>query len=163
MKIAVLVLTVFINLAAPALAAERIIELADGSQIRGDVVSMSNDKFVVRTRSLGTVTLEAGQVVDMRAPKAQAADPQSAGKTPAASPATSSGNVSSITATLAGNPQLMGDVMALRDDPRMKAILSDPALMKAVQDLDFNTLANDPRIKALMQSPAVKKIQSQVQ
>ena len=167
----------------PALAAERIIELADGSQIRGDVVSVSNDKFVIRTQSLGTVTLSASQVVDMRAPgtpaagspaagtpaagspaagKPQAADKSTRGSASLAGAASASGGVASLTAAMTSNPQLLGSIMSLQDDPRMKAILSDPALMKAVQNMDLDTLANDPRIKALMQSPAVKQIQSEV-
>ena len=152
-------------LSTTVMAAQRIIELTDGSKIKGEVVSMTNDTFTVRTAMLGTIHLKASQIVDMTAPGAMAAKnvlKPEASKQAGDKAEEKSSTIAGIQSNITGNVSLMGDIMRLQSDPRMQAVLADPTLMKAVHDLDFETLSKDPRIQALMNDPAVKNIKSGV-
>ena len=146
----------FLLAATTATAAERVIKLVDGSEIRGNVVAMANDSFTVKTRLLGTLTIKASQIVSMAKPGAA---PGPAG---ARTSRDKNGAIASIQSGIVGNTALMSDILRLQNDPQIKAVLNDPHLMKAVQNMDFEKLAKDPRIKALMNNPTVKDIQSNV-
>lgn len=150
-------------LPASALGAERVIRLVDGSRILGDVVSMHNDSFIVKTQTLGTVNIKASQIAGMTRPGEPPARHNPSATTGAGQAPAASRTVQSIRSGIAGNAELMRDILRLQSDPRMKAVLADPRLMKAVRNLDFDKLAKDPRIQALMNDPAVKKIQSGIQ
>lgn len=52
-------------------------------------------------------------------------------------------------------------VLSLQDDPQVKAILDDPATMRAVQSGDLNALMNDPKLGALLNNPTVRSLVDQ--
>ena len=144
-----------------AWAAPRIIRLTDGSRILGDVVSMQNDSFTVKTRDLGTVTIKATQIESMTkpgdAPATQILQRTNRART---QPAAKDQAIKSIRSGIVNNTALMGDILRLQSDPQMKAVLADPQLMKAVKSLNFDKLSNDPKIKALMNNPTIQAISS---
>lgn len=162
MKILVMIAALLV--AVGASGAERIITLTDGSTIKGNVVSLQNDTFVVKTL-LGTLDIKASQIVSMSRPgnrKKKAAPTITRDATKRDTAAAGRRAIASIQKGIAGNTSLMRDLLQLQNDPQMKAVLSDPTLMKEVKDLDLSKLAKDPRIQALMNNPAVRDIQSGV-
>jgi hypothetical protein len=52
-------------------------------------------------------------------------------------------------------------VLSLQDDPQIRAILDDPATMRAVQSGDLNALMNDPKLRALLDHPTVRALVEQ--
>ncbi|HTP66471.1 MAG TPA: DUF4124 domain-containing protein [Geobacteraceae bacterium] len=54
---------------------------------------------------------------------------------------------------------IMTLIRALQDDPDMRALLGDPALMRAVQAGDIGTLINNPAFLKLLDNPRVKEIE----
>ena len=57
---------------------------------------------------------------------------------------------------------MLQQIMALQNSPEMKAVLSDPEVMSAIERLDFDTLANHPKIVRLMNNQGVKSITNRV-
>ncbi len=139
-------------------AEERLVQLKDGSQIRGEVVGMMNGEYVIQSTTLGTVKLSSDKIVSITLPGAQPPAPAIA---PAAGGAPSA--LGSIQASIASDPGLMAKIMSLQQDPQMQAVLGDPEIMSAVQRFDFEALRNNPRFKALMESQNVREITSKLQ
>ena len=52
-------------------------------------------------------------------------------------------------------------VLSLQDDPQVRAILDDPATMRAVQSGDLGVLMNDPKLRALLDNPTVRSLVDQ--
>jgi hypothetical protein len=53
---------------------------------------------------------------------------------------------------------IMALIMSLQDDPEIRALLSDPKIMEAVQAGDIGALLQDPRFIRVLNSPQVKEI-----
>jgi hypothetical protein len=142
---------------APARGGElRDIELSDGTHLRGEIVSAANGSFHVRSESLGEVDIPEERVRSIASvDKSAAPHVDAAGGAAQTSP---SAAAESMQHSLAANPKAMERVLALQDDPNVRAILADPALMQAIQSNDLETLGRDPRIRALLESPTVQEL-----
>jgi hypothetical protein len=57
-----------------------------------------------------------------------------------------------------GNPQILGDIGKLMDDPEIMAILSDPGFIAAVQSGNTVALGSDPRLKTLSENPKIQAL-----
>jgi len=153
------------------LADERIIELVDGSRIKGELVSLQNGKYTVRTESLGTVMLNQSQIVNISSGTPTNADsgtPKKSVKSGTSTKPDSDANfgtstketISAIQGALAAHTGLMKHILKLQNDPDMHAVIADPEILKAVQELDLESLARNPKIKALMNNDTMKDIQA---
>lgn len=79
-----------------------------------------------------------------------------------ASLAGGSGNaVANMQGALMSDEQSRQQVLSLQDDPQVKAVLDDPATMRAVQSGDLNALMNDPKMRALLANPTVRSLVDQ--
>ncbi len=134
--------------------AESEIVLKDGSRIRGEVLSMQNGLYRIRTESMGTIQLRSREILSITS-LGVSVPGDSPGTDTAASSQTA---VDSIKSSIVNSPGVMSTIMALQNDPQMKAILADPEIMRAVQNLDLQALGNHPKIKALMNNPKIKRI-----
>jgi hypothetical protein len=145
----------------------REIELADGSVVRAEVVSMNNGIYRLRSETLGEIEVPESRVRAIRSPGAQAARPQISPEPEASeySPATAapapapSGD--DLQQALTNDPAAMEKILSLQNDPLMQSILSDESTMEAVQAGDLGTLLNDPKIRALMNHPTVRELSDQ--
>lgn len=140
--------------------AERVIELADGSRIRGEIVDIQGDVWVIRSGSLGDVRIESSRIRSVGQPGSATADVPAAGSASSGSPQSEA--LGAIRSTISTDPGLMAQIMSLRDDPEVQAVLSDPEVMAAVRSLDFEALRNHPKFKALMNDPRIQSITSGV-
>lgn len=134
----------------PALAGAgpaRNIELVDGSVVRAEVISLEQGVYTLRSGGLGEMRIPAAQVKSITTP----------GAPTAAYPA---GNVQidDIRRSLAQDPNAIGSIQTLQNDPLVRSILNDEATMRAIQAGDLDRLMNDPKIKALMAHPTVREI-----
>jgi hypothetical protein len=69
--------------------------------------------------------------------------------------------VANMKGALLSDEQSRQQVLSLQDDPQVKAILDDPATMRAVQSGDLNALMNDPKLRALLDNPTVRSLVDQ--
>ncbi len=149
-------------------ADQRWIELNDGSRIQGEVISMTNGKYRIRSESLGIVHLNENQVKSISL--SGSSNPQSGISRSANSRSANSrsaitqqkAGVEAIQSSLINNTSIMESIMKLQNDPDMMAVLRDPEVMSAVQRLDFEALRNNPRFKRLLENSQVRQIQSKV-
>jgi hypothetical protein len=69
--------------------------------------------------------------------------------------------IDNMQGALLADPASREQVLSLQDDPQVKAILDDPATMRAVQSGDLGALLNDPKLRALLDNPTVRALVDQ--
>ena len=134
--------------------------LNDGTEIVGELVSLQNGAYTIRSKTLGTLTVSDQQVASissMGAPVANHATPIDSAKS-----AMSGSQMQSIQQSLLNNTGMVQQIMALQSHPDMQAVLSDPEIMAAIQRLDFDALAKNPKIQKLMNNRQVQSISGAV-
>jgi hypothetical protein len=129
------------------------IELKDGSIITGEVRSLENGMYTIRTESLGTVKIEDSRVLAIR-PRGQGAPSR---------PSDAGSQARSLEERMQADDQVMNKIRSLKDDPAFQKVLEDPELMNAVNTGDVAALMADPRFLQLLQNPAVKDIQKKME
>jgi hypothetical protein len=138
-----LVLLIFAQNAAAG--GTQVIELTDGSAITGEVLSLANGVYTIKSDSLGTVKLEASKIRAIRA--------RSSG-TNAVSP----DEVKALTEKMVGDSDIMARILSLQNDPDFKKVLEDPAITKAVREGDISALTSNPQFMKLLNNATVKEI-----
>ncbi len=136
--------------AIPSSAASRI-ELVDGTEINGEVVSMSNGRYIIRSPSLGQIELPQSSVRTI----------EQAGGTAQASSAKA--DIQAIQQQIVTSPELMQLVTAMMSDPEIQEAMKDPEFVQLIMSGNLVALQNDPRIHRLMNNPSVKAIIGKMQ
>jgi hypothetical protein len=140
------------------------IHLTDGSQVRGEVVSLKGGTYTVEGEALGTLQIpqEKIRLVEYGAP---AGAPASiAGTAPALDPGSA---IEGLQRQLLANPAVVQLIQSLQADPEIRALVSDAALQQRIQQAlmsgNLEALMNDPQLLRLLQNPKVQAITGQVQ
>ncbi len=169
-------------------SAENLITLKDGSEIKGDVVSLQNNIYTVQT-SFGPVQIPDSQIQNIAAENNFTAP--LVNNTPVVgshNPGIPNANNSSIpgfnnssmpqfngiqiprTAGQLGpeagaiqqkifsNPQMMADIQSLMQDPEIMKLLSDPSFVAEVTNGDQSKMINNSKVQQLMQNPKIQSI-----
>jgi hypothetical protein len=143
---------------------EKTITLTDGTSLKGEVSAMTDGTYTITTPSMGAVKIAekdiASIVTNSTLPAATLA-PASAAVTPvniAQSP-----EFQAVQTQIMNDPQLMGDIQKLVQDPDVMAVLSDPSFIALVQSGKQEEIAADPRIQKFSQNPNVQALIQKVQ
>ena len=127
------------------------IELNDGSVITGEVVSLINGVYSIRTGSLGTLKIDDAKIRAIR--------PRS---TPSSRPSGPSSESISLQDKMMSDQAVMSMIQSLKDDPQFMKILEDPEIMNAVSSGDTAALMANPKFLQLLHNPTVQNIQQKV-
>jgi hypothetical protein len=151
-----------ISVASGALASPTI-ELKDGSRITGEIQSLEKGVYTILSPSIGTVHVAQSNIVRIvysgdvsNTPNVAA----SSDKAPAHDDAMTH-EFQQLQSSLAQDPATMQSIMSLQSDPQIQAVVSDPAIMKAIQEGDFTSLLSNPKIQALENNEHVKQLVQQ--
>ena len=132
----------------------RDIELKDGSIITGQVVSLNNGIFTIKSDTLGTLKVEESKVKAIR--------PRSPSQGPGAVQNNTRSDVQSLQHRMMCDQEIMGLIHSLQNDPEFKKLLEDPEIMNAVSAGDIAALTANPKFMKLLNNPAVQEIQKKV-
>ena len=145
--------TALLAFAVGALASPTI-ELKDGSRIQGEIQGLANGVYTVVSPSIGTVHVAASDVARI------VYSGGSSNKPPVRDDELSR-NILQLQSSLAQDPGTMASIMNLQSDPQIQAILTDPAIARAIQDGDYTSLLDNPKIKALENNAQLKRLLEQ--
>ena len=129
----------------------REIELNDGSVITGEVLSLSNGIYTVKSDSLGTVRIEEKKIRAVRT--------RTAASSGGPSNSTASAQPELLMNKMMNNSEIMAIIQGMQDDPDFKKILADPDIMQAVKSNDIETLITKPEFMKLLDKSSVRNIQ----
>jgi hypothetical protein len=132
------------------------IVLKDGSVLTGEVVSLNNGVYTVKSDILGTIKLEESKVRVIR----DRSVPPSA--TLSSNSSAAGGDVKSLQDKMMNDKEVMARIQSLQNDPEFQALLKDPKIMQAVNAGDVAALSADPRFMKLLNNPTVREIQNKV-
>ena len=153
---AVTLLSLALLYGAPLAAEVATIELADGSTLRGELLSLKGGTYEIKTQSLGVLRIPQNDVT-LVSYKANGATAQGSG---AVSP--DSAAITNLQQQMVGNPETLSLIMGLGEDPAIQAVISDPEIKAAIARGDFEMLMAHPKIQQMMRHPTVRKITSGV-
>ncbi|MGC2062793.1 MAG: hypothetical protein WA610_07425 [Thermodesulfovibrionales bacterium] len=151
MKFFLTAIAALLLLAGMAAAAEtRVIELVDGSTITGELLSLSEGVYTVRSAALGTIKINESKVRAIRS------------KGPAGTAADAGSQVKSLQDAMMSQADIMSMIQALQNDPEFQKVLKDPEIMKAVQAGDIAVLTANPRFMRLLNNHVVQEIKKKL-
>jgi len=144
---------------ASGVPASPTIELKDGSRIEGEIQSIENGVYTVLSPSIGTVHVAQANIARIvYSGGSNAAN--SSGKSSARDDALAR-DIQQLQTRLAQDPAAMQSIMSLQSDPQIKAILNDPAIVKAIQEGDYMSLMGNAKIQALESNEHLKQLLQQ--
>jgi hypothetical protein len=129
------------------------IELSDGSVVTGEVLSLSQGVYTIKSGVLGTIKLEKSNVKVIR--------PQSASRGEAA-PNTVRNEIQTLQGRMMSDQEIMGLILSLQNDPEFRRILEDPDILDAVNRGDVAALTANPRFLQLLNNSKVREIQKKI-
>ena len=130
------------------------IDLKDGSSLTGEVVSLSNGIYTIKSDSLGTIRIEQEKIRAI-----ETAPPSTAG---AAANSAAAADPLSLQQKMMHDKEIMDKIQSLQNDPDFQELLKDPKILRAVNAGDVATLSADPRFTKLLTNPTVQEIQNKV-
>ena len=142
-----LMFMLFFITALPVHAAEiQTFILKDGSKIRGQLIELTNNVYIIKTADGAQTRIRAKKIAKILTPKkktAQAKKPEP---------------LDPLTELLAAHPKIMEDVANFKD-PLIFKTLEDPAFQSALQEIkDPKQLETDPRTKEFYANPEIKSL-----
>ncbi|MEO8673146.1 MAG: hypothetical protein ABI411_17660 [Tahibacter sp.] len=148
-----------LGLASGVLAAPTI-ELRDGSRIEGEIQSIENGVYTVLSPIIGTVHVAQSNIVRIVYSGDASNAAASGGKSSARDDAVTL-DIQQLQTRLAQDPAAMQSIMSLQSDPQIQAILSDPAILKAIQEGDYMSLLGNAKIQSLESNEGLKQLLQQ--
>jgi hypothetical protein len=138
-------------------AQESRIELRDGSVITGELVSVGEGTYHIRTSTLGEIRVRDSDVLAIRPKGSGAVVSESAPIGQA-----SLQELGIVQQQLLGDPKVMAAVLSLQSDPEIQAALSDPTFTRMILSGNIEALRTDQRFLRLMELPAIRAILGKV-
>ena len=130
------------------------IVLIDGSVIVGELVSLTNGIYTIKTATLGDLKVENARVDTIR---------NKSGRMEGSVKASVQQEIIAIQQKILADESIVQLILALQNDPDFQEILQDESIMKAISSGDFNALMTNPKIVKLMNNSSVQEIKRRVE
>lgn len=145
----------------------QIITLKDGTVLKGYLVGVVDDQYVIQTQHLGQVKIPVPELVSITT--AAAALPvcprrQFSGGSPLSGQMSGTAPlIQKIQQDLLSDPELSSNMQELANDEEIVNLLLDPNLVNALMSMDPQAIQNNPNTQKLLQSPKMQEIIMKVQ
>ena len=139
-------------LAGVAAAAE--VVLKDGTVLRGEIQTLRDGVYTVKTSALGTVRVRKADVRSIQHGTTSASK--------ASASRAESGDLQSLQSRIMGNPDLASLITALQSDPEVQAALADPEIVEAMMSGNYAALMAHPKIIALTRNAKMREVIEEV-
>lgn len=137
----------------------KVIQLKDGSVIKGNVIGFQNGVYTIQNSQLGNIQIADADIRSISEESPALAIPNNA---PSSMPNDMQTQVkeqtTEIQKQILSNPQLMQDVQSLAGDPEIQKLLSDPQVLQTIMTYDPNKIEQNESVKKLMQNPKMQAL-----
>ena len=130
--------------------------LKDGAVIHGDIETLQDDVYTVKTDSLGTVRVRKQDVRTIDHSGGTTTESSVGSPTNGSSPEPT--ELRAIQSRIMQNPGLIPMIQALQSDPEVQAVLADPEIMSAMASGNYAVLMNHPKIIALTRNAKIREV-----
>ncbi|MBU0468158.1 MAG: hypothetical protein KKD07_08875 [Candidatus Omnitrophica bacterium] len=143
-----------------AQTSQKIITLKDGSIIKGTVVSVENQKYIIDTNNLGKIEVADTDIVSIVSPGTGQvpANQNALGNLGGLGNLGMSGQMQQMQNSLMSDPNMMAEMQAMLQDEEIMALISDPNIMKDLMSNDPSVIQNNPKIMQLMNNPQMQAL-----
>jgi len=131
------------------------IELSDGSVINGEITSLINGVYTVKTANLGNMNIEASKISLIKT--AVSPYPNSGVIPQAQSGIPNQADISGYGQKLMGNPDNAAVISGLANDPQIQAFAQDPQIEAAVKSGDIQALMKNPKFMDMVNNPKIQE------
>jgi len=121
--------------------------LSDGSVIQGEILSLNEGVYTIKTDTLGTIEIEASKIKAIQSQHIQSINNE---------------EFQRLQQQIMRNPEVMSMILALQDDPEIQEVLQDPVIMNAINSGDIESLLSNQKILNLLNHPKVQDIGKKV-
>jgi len=143
------------------------IHLKDGSILKGNIIKMDGKAYTIQTENLGVMTIDEERVrsisslqsqdnvenANTNMPQLQDIQQQMKNMPPEAQ---------AMQGMLLSDPKMMQEVQNMAQDPEIRALLSDPALMNSILSGDLNSIGSNSKAQGLMNNPKMQKLMNKL-
>lgn len=124
------------------------IELSDGSVIFGEIVTLQEDIYTIKTTGLGTVRIEKSKIRAIRLKS----DTENTKE-----------QLKALEKRILNDDEILTMLATLENDPAFKEIMEDPEIMRGVLSGDIPSLMSNPKFMKLLDNPTIQEIRSRIQ
>lgn len=145
----------------------RKITFTDGSVFYGEIAGLANGTYSIQTQNMGVIRIEEAKVksisaVTQQSDQAQQTESFSSGSDGSSQVVVQAG-VDALKRAMQDNPEVMGSIEGLQEDPLFMEILKDPVIMQAVEANDVKTLMSNPKFMELLNNDQVVEISTRLE
>ena len=130
------------------------IVLTDGSTIVGELVSLKNGIYTIKTVPLGELKIEDARVEIIR---------NNTGNMEGFENTSAQQEIFAIQQKIIADESIIQLILALQNDPDFQDVLQDESIMMAISSGDFNALMTNPKIVKLMNNSNVQEIKRKLE
>jgi hypothetical protein len=138
------------------------VELNDGTVVTGEIVSLNNGVYTIKSESLGTITLTESKVRTIRMKSSSRVSGQQNASQQNPNSADANAQAQSLQQKMMNDKEVMDKIHSLENDPEFQKILEDPEVMRAVNSGDVAALMANPQFLKLMNNRTVQEITNKV-
>jgi gamma-glutamyl phosphate reductase len=157
MKKMMLWLVLMLCVAGPALAAPKVITLKDGSTIKGEVVSLIDGRYTIKTDSLGEMTIAEDAILEITAFNAAPLSSSSATTNSLKK------SVQAVQSQVMQDENIMRSINALAQNEEIMKLMQDQNFVNMIMSFDEEKIRNSPAVQELMQREDIKRIMNEIQ
>jgi len=120
------------------------VNLNDGSIIHGEIMSLSDGLYTLKSVSLGTIKIEESKVQSITPLKNIKKE------------------IQTFEQKIMNDAELLNIVLPLQDDPDFQKALEDPSIIEAVEAGDMNALLSNPKFIKLLNNATILNIRDKI-
>jgi len=140
---------------------QKTITLKDGSILKGKVLGLKDNIYTVETSDLGTITVPAGNIVNIASPQKASTQKQvGQGDTQKAE---LKKQMQQIQGAIMADQDIMSDMEGLANNEEVRAMLSDPELLNDVMSMDPDKIQGNSKVQNLMNNPQIQQLMQKIQ
>lgn len=154
---------------SPTDAPLQTLSLKDGSVVRGQLIAVEGDSYVIKSENMGTVKVRIADLENLstgRPPQPAASSLMAGQGATIAIPPNSIISPEQITQMqnqLMADPQLMSLIQEFISDPEVKTTLSDQNLLTDLFTMDPQKVQSNPKMQKLISHPKMQQILKLIQ
>ena len=134
------------------------IELVDGSVLYGEIVSLKNGIYTIKSDTMGSFVISKSKIRAIRYGS------RGVSKNSRNNSLSTDQNVDiqGMQQSLIADEDIFNMILSLQNDPKIQEVLNDPEIMKAVQSGDIQSLMSNPKFMELLNHPEIKAINNKI-